>query len=37
MHDIEFSEEQHMIRDITRDFAKAELAPNAKKWANWAF
>ncbi len=30
MHDIEFSEEQHMIRDMTRDFAKAELASNAK-------
>ena len=37
MHDIEFSEEQRMIRDMARDFAKAELAPNAEKWekAGW--
>lgn len=37
MHDIEFSEEQRMIRDMARDFAKTELAPNAEKWekAGW--
>ena len=37
MHDIEFSQEQRMIRDMARDFAKAELAPNAEKWekAGW--
>lgn len=37
MHDIELSEEQRMIRDMARDFAKAELAPNAEKWekAGW--
>ncbi|HKM26015.1 MAG TPA: acyl-CoA dehydrogenase family protein [Thiopseudomonas sp.] len=37
MHDIEFSEEQRMIRDMARDFAKAELTPNAEKWekAGW--
>lgn len=37
MHDIEFSEEQRMIRDMARDFSKTELAPNAEKWekAGW--
>jgi alkylation response protein AidB-like acyl-CoA dehydrogenase len=37
MNDIEFSEEQRMIRDMARDFAKTELAPNAAKWekAGW--
>ena len=37
MHDIELSEEQRMIRDMARDFAKAELAPNAENWekAGW--
>lgn len=37
MHDIELSEEQRMIRDMARDFAQAELAPNAEKWekAGW--
>ena len=31
MRDIEFSEEQRMMRDMVRNFAKAELAPNADK------
>ncbi len=37
MNDIELSEEQRMIRDMARDFAKAELAPNAAAWekAGW--
>ncbi|WBE25011.1 acyl-CoA dehydrogenase family protein [Denitrificimonas caeni] len=37
MNDIELSEEQRMIRDMARDFAKIELAPNAEKWekAGW--
>ena len=37
MNDIELSEEQRMIRDMARDFAKSELAPNAEKWekAGW--
>ena len=37
MNDIELSEEQRMIRDMARDFAKTELAPNAEKWekASW--
>lgn len=37
MNDIELSEEQRMIRDMARDFAKTELAPNAEKWekAGW--
>ncbi|MCK9533131.1 MAG: acyl-CoA dehydrogenase family protein [Pseudomonas sp.] len=37
MNDIELSEEQRMIRDMARDFAKAELAPNAATWekAGW--
>lgn len=37
MHDIEFSEEQRMIRDMARDFSKTELAPNAATWekAGW--
>ncbi|MFT0212352.1 acyl-CoA dehydrogenase family protein [Pseudomonas sp. F1_0610] len=32
MHDILLTEEQKMIRDMARDFAKSELAPNAEKW-----
>lgn len=32
MHDILLTEEQKMIRDMARDFAKSELAPNAQKW-----
>jgi len=37
MNDIELSEEQRMIRDMARDFAKTELASNAEKWekAGW--
>lgn len=37
MNDIELSEEQRMIRDMARDFAKTELAPNAEHWekAGW--
>src|SRR5471030_1273746 len=26
------SEEQRMIRDVAREFARAELAPNAARW-----
>ncbi|AZZ45606.1 acyl-CoA dehydrogenase [Pseudomonadaceae bacterium SI-3] len=32
MHDIELSEEQRMIRDMARDFARAEIAPKAQAW-----
>lgn len=32
MHDIELTEEQRMIRDMARDFANAELTPNAERW-----
>ncbi|MBD8576977.1 acyl-CoA dehydrogenase family protein [Pseudomonas syringae] len=37
MHDIELSEEQVMIRDMARDFARHEIAPHAKAWeqAGW--
>ncbi|WP_263141582.1 acyl-CoA dehydrogenase family protein [Pseudomonas sp. RIT-PI-AD] len=37
MHDIELSEEQRMIRDMARDFARAEVAPKAQAWekAGW--
>ncbi|MDY0250196.1 MAG: acyl-CoA dehydrogenase family protein [Pseudomonas sp.] len=37
MNDIELSEEQRMIRDMARNFAKTELAPNAALWekAGW--
>lgn len=37
MNDIELSEEQRMIRDMARDFAKTELTPNAEQWekAGW--
>lgn len=37
MNDIDLSEEQRMIRDMARDFAKTELAPNAEQWekAGW--
>src|SRR5690554_6310799 len=37
MHDIELSEEQRMVRDMARDFARSEIAPNAKAWeqAGW--
>lgn len=33
MHDLELTEEQRMIRDLARDFARAEVAPNAQAWA----
>ncbi|QWV15843.1 acyl-CoA dehydrogenase family protein [Stutzerimonas zhaodongensis] len=32
MQDIELSEEQRMIRDMARDFARAEIAPKAQAW-----
>lgn len=37
MHDIELTEEQRMIRDMARDFARAEIAPKAHDWeqAGW--
>ncbi|WP_407290686.1 acyl-CoA dehydrogenase family protein [Stutzerimonas zhaodongensis] len=37
MQDIELTEEQRMIRDMARDFARAEIAPKAQAWeqAGW--
>ncbi|GAB2783600.1 acyl-CoA dehydrogenase family protein [Halomonas shantousis] len=37
MHDIELSEDQRMIRDLARDFARREIAPQAPAWekAGW--
>ncbi|KQQ54556.1 acyl-CoA dehydrogenase [Pseudomonas sp. Leaf127] len=37
MHDLELSEEQVMIRDMARDFARHEIAPHARAWeqAGW--
>ncbi|MBD8473048.1 acyl-CoA dehydrogenase family protein [Pseudomonas sp. CFBP 8770] len=37
MQDLELSEEQIMIRDMARDFARAEVAPHARAWeqAGW--
>ncbi|WP_295517580.1 acyl-CoA dehydrogenase family protein [uncultured Pseudomonas sp.] len=37
MHDIELTEEQRMIRDLARDFARREVAPRARDWekAEW--
>ncbi|QEY62704.1 acyl-CoA dehydrogenase [Metapseudomonas lalkuanensis] len=37
MHDIELTEEQRMIRDMAREFARAEVAPKAQAWekAGW--
>ncbi|MCO6060715.1 acyl-CoA dehydrogenase family protein, partial [Pseudomonas sp. MOB-449] len=37
MHDLELTEEQRMIRDMARDFARAEVAPRAHAWekAGW--
>lgn len=37
MHDIELTEEQRMIRDLARDFARREVAPHARAWekAEW--
>ena len=37
MHDIELTEEQRMIRDLARDFARAEIAPNAQAWEKAAW
>lgn len=47
MHDIELSEEQVMIRDMARDFARGEIAPMPRPgkrlagsttpwWRRWA-
>ncbi|MCL6692384.1 acyl-CoA dehydrogenase family protein [Pseudomonas sp. R3.Fl] len=37
MHDLELSEEQRMIRDMARDFARSEIAPKSQAWekAGW--
>ena len=37
MHDLELTEEQRMIRDMARDFARREIAPHAHDWekAGW--
>jgi len=37
MHDLELSEEQRMIRDMARDFARSEIAPKTQEWekAGW--
>lgn len=37
MHDLELSEDQRMIRDMARDFARREIAPRAQAWekAGW--
>lgn len=37
MHDLELSEDQRMIRDMARDFARREIAPHAQAWekADW--
>ncbi|RRV11460.1 acyl-CoA dehydrogenase [Stutzerimonas xanthomarina] len=37
MHDLELSEDQRMIRDLARDFARREIAPHAQAWekAGW--
>lgn len=37
MHDLELSEDQRMIRDMARDFARREIAPRAHNWekAGW--
>jgi len=32
MHDLELSEDQRMIRDMARDFARNEVAPRAEAW-----
>jgi hypothetical protein len=32
MNDLEFSEDQRMIREMARNFARAELAPRAAQW-----
>ncbi|THG72208.1 acyl-CoA dehydrogenase [Pseudomonas sp. A-1] len=33
MNDLEFTEEQRMIRDMAREFAQREIAPHAAAWA----
>ncbi|MCY1287614.1 Acyl-CoA dehydrogenase [compost metagenome] len=37
MQDLELTEEQRMIRDMARDFARSEVAPKAQAWdkAGW--
>ena len=37
MHDIELNEEQRMIRECTRQFARRAIAPHAQEWekAGW--
>ena len=37
MQDLEYTEEQIMIRDMARDFARGEIAPYAQAWekAGW--
>jgi alkylation response protein AidB-like acyl-CoA dehydrogenase len=37
MNDVELSEEQRMIRDMARNFARNEIAPNSQAWekAGW--
>jgi len=37
MHELELSEDQRMIRDMARDFARREIAPHAQTWekAGW--
>ncbi|WP_434458193.1 acyl-CoA dehydrogenase family protein [Stutzerimonas urumqiensis] len=37
MHDIELTEDQRMIRDMARDFAREQIAPRARAWeeAGW--
>ncbi|HYQ40254.1 MAG TPA: acyl-CoA dehydrogenase family protein [Pseudomonas sp.] len=37
MNDLELTEEQRMIRDLARDFARGEIAPRAQAWekAGW--
>ena len=37
MHDIELTEEQRMIRDMAREFARAQIAPNAQAWEKAAW
>ncbi|WP_028312898.1 acyl-CoA dehydrogenase family protein [Derxia gummosa] len=32
MHDIELTDEQRMVRDMARDFARNEVAPRAEAW-----
>ena len=32
MNDLELTEDQRMIRDMARDFARREIAPHAQAW-----